>query len=136
MQKIELEIEGLVDGILADYGKGRQIDRMETVRLPDKAAVIDMIDKLRWIIFPGYSKDKNYKVYNAKHNLSMLIEDVFYNLNKQVALALQGAGETEEAAKQRQRRSAFNSSVGSLLSVQWYRQICRLFMRVIRQPQI
>ncbi len=113
MQKIEREIEGLVDGILADYGKGRQIDRMETVRLPDKAAVIDMIDKLRWIIFPGYSKDKNYKVYNAKHNLSMLIEDVFYNLNKQIALALQGAGEMEETAKQKAEE----------MSLQFFRRI-------------
>ena len=101
MQKIEQEIEALVDSILADYSQGRDIDRMETVRLPDKAAVIDMIDKLRWIIFPGYSRDKNYKVYNAKHNLSMLMEDVFYNLNKQITLAYQGAGETEETAKER-----------------------------------
>ncbi len=101
MQKIEQEIESLVDSILSDYGKGREIDRMETVRLPDKAAVIDLIDKLRWIIFPGYSKDKNYKVYNAKHSLSMLMEDVFYNLNKQISLACQGAGEGEEAARQK-----------------------------------
>jgi len=100
MQKIEQQIEELVDSILADYSQGRDIDRMETVRLPDKAAVIDMIDKLRWIIFPGYSRDKNYKVYNAKHSLSMLMEDVFYNLNKQITLAYQGAGD-EETAKER-----------------------------------
>ena len=101
MENLELKIENLVDGILADYSKGREIDKMELVRRPDKAAVIDMIDKLRWIIFPGYSRDKNYKVYNAKHNLSMLIEDVFYNLNKQISLAYQGVGVTEEEAKAR-----------------------------------
>ena len=69
MQKIELEIEGLVDSILADYGKGREIDRMDTMRRPDKDAVIDIIDKLRRLVFPGYSKDKTYKVYNAKSSL-------------------------------------------------------------------
>jgi serine O-acetyltransferase len=88
MQKIEQEIEALVDSILADYSQGRDIDRMETVRLPDKAAVIDMIDKLRWIIFPGYNRDKNYKVYNAKHSLSMLMEDVLFNLSRQIAMIL------------------------------------------------
>ena len=99
MDRRELEIEALVDGILADYGLGREIDRLENVGLPDKAAVIDMIEKLRRIVFPGYSREKNYKVYNAKHNLSMLIEDVFYNLNKQISLALQGGGKEEGEAK-------------------------------------
>lgn len=113
MQKIEQEIESLVDSILSDYGKGREIDRMETVRMPDKAAVIDLIDKLRWIIFPGYSKDKNYKVYNIKHSLSMLMEDVFYNLNKQISLALQGVGEAEEIARQKAEE----------ISLQFFKQI-------------
>ena len=99
MENLEVKIENLVDTILADYAAGREIDRMELVRRPDKTAVIDIIDKLRWIIFPGYSRDKNYKVYNAKHNLSMLIEDVFYNLNKQISLAFQGAGLSEDEAK-------------------------------------
>ena len=101
MENLEVKIENLVDTILADYAAGREIDRMELVRRPDKTAVIDIIDKLRWIIFPGYSRDKNYKVYNAKHNLSMLIEDVFYNLNKQISLAFQGAGLSEDDAKTR-----------------------------------
>ena len=101
MERIEEQIEGLVDSILDDYGLGRDIDRMDIVRRPDKAAVIDIIDKLRWIVFPGYSRDKNYKVYNAKHNLSMLIEDVFYNLTKQISLILREAGEETETAKAR-----------------------------------
>ena len=101
MEKIEQQIEGLVERILTDYSRGRDIDRMDIVRRPDKAAVIDMIDKLRWIVFPGYSRDKNYKVSNAKHNLSMLIEDVFYNLTTQISLILQEAGEESERAKNR-----------------------------------
>jgi serine O-acetyltransferase len=101
VENLEQKIECLVDSILADYAKGREIDKMEQVRRPDKAAVIELIDKLRWIVFPGYNKDKNYKVYNAKHNLSMLIEDVFYNLNKQIALAYQWAGEQEDTAAAR-----------------------------------
>ena len=101
MELLENKIENLVDHILADYDGGREIDKMELVRRPDKAAVIEIIDKLRWIIFPGYSRDKNYKVYNAKHNLSMLIEDVFYNLNQQISLAYQGVGTEEAEAKEK-----------------------------------
>jgi len=95
---IEQQIENVVDSILQDYSGGRDIDKLELYRRPDKDAVIDIIDKLRRIVFPGYFKDKNYRIYNAKHNLSMLIEDVMFNLHQQIALVYQSTGESEQAA--------------------------------------
>ena len=88
MTPIEQNIEAVVDSILADYRNGRDIDRIDPVGQPDKDVVIDMLDKLRRIVFPGYFKEKTYRIYNAKHNLSMLIEDVMFNLNRQISLVL------------------------------------------------
>ena len=99
MTPIEQKIEGVVDAILEDYLGGRDIDRIEQSRQPDKDVVIDIIEKLRRIVFPGYFKDKNYRMYNAKNNLSMLIEDVLFNLNRQIALVFQSGGELEESAQ-------------------------------------
>ena len=99
MIPIEQQIENVVDSILEDYRGGRDIDKMDQQRRPDKDAVIDIIEKLRRIVFPGYFRDKNYRIYNAKHNLSMLIEDVMFNLNRQVALVFQSVGEEEAAAQ-------------------------------------
>ena len=48
-------MDNLVDIILQDYQLGRDIDRLEMLRKPDKDAVIDIIEKLRRIVFPGYS---------------------------------------------------------------------------------
>ena len=96
MTPIERRIESVVDTILEDYLGGRDIDRMEQFRQPDKDAIIDIIDKLRRIIFPGYFKEKSYRIYNAKHNLSMLIEDVMFNLNRQVGLVLGEDQRSEE----------------------------------------
>ena len=98
MSEIEKKIESVVDVILEDYRGGRDIDKIELFRQPDKDVVIDIIEKLRRIVFPGYFKDKNYRIYNAKHNLSMLIEDVTFNLHRQIALVLQGQGMEESAA--------------------------------------
>ncbi len=98
MENLEQKISSLVEDILTDYSIGREIDRTEITGRPERDAVIALIEKLRRIVFPGYGRDKNYKIYNAKHNLSVLIEDVFYNLNKQISLAFQWAGESEEAA--------------------------------------
>jgi len=97
MNEIELQIENLVDSILADYRHERDIDKMDLKRHPDKDVVIDMIAKLLRIIYPGYFRDTSYRMYNAKHNLSMLMEDVMYNLNKQITLILQSGMEDAEA---------------------------------------
>ena len=88
MAFIEQSIENIVDSILLDYRQGRTIDRLDPYGHPDKDVVIDMIGKLMRIVYPGYSRDKNYRIYNARHNLSMLIEDVMFNLNRQIALIL------------------------------------------------
>ena len=88
MDTIEKQIERIVDTILADYDGGRDIDRIDLHCLPDRDVVVDMIEKLRRIVFPGFSREKNYRIYNARHNLSMLMEDVMFNLSRQIALIL------------------------------------------------
>ena len=95
MTPIEQQIENVVDTILEDYRGGRDIDRMEQLRSPDKDVVIDIIEKLRRIVFPGYFREKNYRMYNAKHNLSMLMEDVMFNLNRQITLVFQSMGDED-----------------------------------------
>ena len=88
MAAIEQQIEALVDSILLDYQKGRDIDRIDHTQHPDKDVIVDMTGKLMRILYPGYSLDKTYRIYNAKHNLSMLIEDVMYHLNQQIGRVL------------------------------------------------
>lgn len=100
MAAIEEQIEGVVDSILEDYRYNRDIDKIDPFRHPDKDIVIDIISKLRRIVFPGYFRDKNYRIYNAKHNLSMLIEDVMFNLNRQIVQVLQGRGQALLEAEQ------------------------------------
>ena len=118
MAAIEQKIESLVDSILLDYQKGRDIDRLDHTQHPDKDVIVDMTGKLMRILYPGYSQDKTYRIYNAKHNLSMLIEDVMYNLNKQIALAFLGTMERSEAREKAQELSlAFFQAIPEVRSV-------------------
>ena len=105
MHTIENQIESLVDSILLDYQNHRDIDKLDLKKHPDKDVVIDMIAKLLRIVYPGYFRDKNYRIYNAKHNLSMLIEDVMYNLNKQLILIFQASLEDGAAREKSQEIS-------------------------------
>ena len=102
MNTIETQIESIVDSILTDYTNGRDIDKVDLKRHPEKEVVIDMITKLLRIVFPGYFRENTYRMYNAKHNLSMLMEDVMYNLNKQIRLILQSAMDDAEAKEKAQ----------------------------------
>lgn len=98
------KIEQVVDSILADYRLGRDIDRLESRCRPDRDAVIDIIEKLRRIIFPGYFRDRSYKYYNVQSNLSVLIEDAMCHLTQQLSLVCQGKGcELDKAEEQAQK---------------------------------
>ena len=101
MTQFEQKIDSVVDLILEDYRGHRDIDQMDIFRHPDRDVVVELIGKLRRIIFPGYFRDKNFHIYNAKHNLSMLIEDVMFNLASQIGLILQGSGMEPQEAQQK-----------------------------------
>ena len=73
--KILAEIDSIANTILADYGKGRTIDKTDVFNQPNKDVIIDILNKLIRIVYPGYFKDKNYNIYNVKNNLSVIIED-------------------------------------------------------------
>ena len=105
MSPIEQQIEGIVDEILEDYRHKRSIDKLDPFVHPDKDTVIDIVYKLLRIAYPGYSRDKSYRIYNARHNLSMLIEDVMYNLNKQIAIVLRSQMDEKQAEMQAQEIS-------------------------------
>ena len=105
MIPMEQQIEGIVDSILEDYRHGRDIDKLDNTCHPDKEIIIDMIGKLLRIVYPGATKEKGYRIYNARHNLSMLIEDVMYNLNKQLSLIYMGTMERKEAKEKAQEVS-------------------------------
>ena len=114
---IEYEIEGIVDAILDDYQKARDIDKMEIFDQIDKEVIIDMLNKLLKVIYPGYSRDKTYRIYTARHRLSMLIEDVMYNLNKQLQLVYKSIN-LEDAEKRAQNDSiAFFKAIPEVRSM-------------------
>lgn len=94
---IESEINGIVSEILEDYKNERFIDKIELFHQPDKDVIVDIVHKLLKIVYPGYFWDKSYRIYTANNNLSLLIEDVMYNLNKQIVIALRFRPEYEDA---------------------------------------
>ena len=81
-------IASLTDALLTDYTLGRSIDRIEPFSQPDREIIVDLIGKLKRLLFPGYFRDPSYRVYSMQHSLAVLMEDVAYHLGHQIAIAL------------------------------------------------
>lgn len=92
---IECEIKGIVANLLNDYKSDRAIDKIELFNQPDTELIKDIIAKLLMIVFPGFYQEKSYRFYNASSRLTVLIEDVMYNLNKQISIVLRQLPENE-----------------------------------------
>ena len=88
MHRLENDVNRLVDALIKDYERGRDIDVADGVTPPDKDEIVKMIYQLRNIIFPSYFKDKNYRIYTVRNNLSMQLEDLLFNLSRQISLVL------------------------------------------------
>ncbi len=88
MPIIDKELHQIAESILEDFNKGRFIDKTDIINQPDKNVIIDILTKLQEIIFPGFFKPRTYKTYTVKATVSMLLEDVLFNLKGQIAKTL------------------------------------------------
>ncbi|MCD7859777.1 MAG: serine acetyltransferase [Firmicutes bacterium] len=98
---MEKKLDSIVRQILDDYGRGRDIDKMDFHRQLQREAVVELVEKLRSIIFPGFFIDKTSMVYTEKYHLPVRIEDVFCCLSAQITLALRAGGTPDEEAQRR-----------------------------------
>ncbi len=88
LKDINKEVLTVAEEIINDYQNKRDVDRMDILGQPDNDVVVDVLNKLMNILFPGYYRDKKYFGYSYNNRQSVLIEDVFYHLQKQIDIAL------------------------------------------------
>ena len=94
--RLEKDVNRLVETIMEDYEHGRDIDVVENFVQPNKDDIVKIISQIQNMIFPGYYKNKNYRIYTVRNNLSMQLEDVLYNLSKQISIVLKYLPEYEK----------------------------------------
>ena len=84
----ESEVEKAVQIIFDDYNRGKHIDNIDIYNRPDQAEIQTILQNLIRVVYPGHFRDRSHKIYNPKNSFAVLIEDTFYHLHKQVAIAL------------------------------------------------
>ncbi len=87
--KLEDRINSLVDLYMEDYAGGKDIDKVDTFDHPDQETIVGILDKLRRIVFPGYFKNRSFKIYTVRNDITMQLEDIIFHLIRQVVVVLQ-----------------------------------------------
>ncbi len=87
-------IRQVTDAILADYGQGRFIDKKNQFNQPDKESVREILDNVQRLIFPGFFRAQTYRYYTRENSTSTLVEDVLFNLSRQIGMVLRYCGES------------------------------------------
>lgn len=105
---IAKEIDEIVKSVFGDYERGRTIDTIHLYNKPDKNEVKELTQELLQIVFPGYFRNRAFKVYNPKNSFAVLIEDTFYHLNKQILLALDFCRMTKESSSEERQKESYS----------------------------
>ncbi len=100
MSQDKKEIQELTKEILKNYERKSIINPEELFEQPDREAVNDILDKLIKMVFPAFYREKGYRFYNVESRLTVLIEDVYYNLNKQIPIALRQMEENKSLSEE------------------------------------
>ena len=61
---ISPSIHDVTKAILEDYGHGRPIDKLDVFNQPDTKVIYELINELVRVAYPGFSKDKAYRIYD------------------------------------------------------------------------
>ena len=107
-----IDADHIVKSILEDYKKGRHIDYQDHFYdQPSKEVILDIMNKLIKIIYPGYFRDRSYKSYTLGNHVATLIEDVMYRLHKQIIKVAQFDPSTRGFCQEKIEQEAYRTTV-------------------------
>ena len=124
--KAEQQLKEITKEIMEDYQLGRDIDKMNVFDQPERDVIIDIVNKMLNILFPGYYRDKTYKFFNLENKISVLIEDVMYNLTDQIAIALEYDDEVKSTAGGASVGDACISVRSQMLAVEFFKRVPKI----------
>ncbi|MDR3296221.1 MAG: serine acetyltransferase [Clostridiales Family XIII bacterium] len=89
------KIQNLVEMLVKSYREEADIIKIEAKNQINKAVVVDIIEDLRCLIFAGFFGRKRLKEDGLEYYVGELLENLLYNLEKQIRRALRTRGGRE-----------------------------------------
>ena len=83
-----IHIKELVDSLIKSYEEIEETIKVDSVYQLNRSLLIEIIEKLRRLIFPGYFVKKYITKSFIEYQTGELVEEIFFDLTKQIAIAL------------------------------------------------
>lgn len=81
-----------------DYERGELAVPTETCKLPARDAIIEILNKIKRVIFPGYFGEEILSENNAEYYAGHLLTEIHRRLKEQITIAFRMKKETEDCA--------------------------------------
>ena len=85
---IQSHIDSLSEKIINDYASDRAINQISEFDQPDSKLVVEILEKLFMVVYPGFYRDKTYRFYNPEAKVRVVLEDIMFNLVRQITISL------------------------------------------------
>jgi serine O-acetyltransferase len=101
-------MEGLTKDILASYKAEERTQRIGQRFLPSRERIVEMIERIRQLLFPGFFGDKNLTAENVKYHVGGLLVRLGENLTEQIfnCLCYESERQQGEACRDKAARIA------------------------------
>lgn len=86
--RLKEELPELTARIIETYKSNGKINHLGHCPLPNLSAVIELVEDLKEVIFPGYRRRQNLHIGNVAYHVGDLIDSLHDGLTQQIARAL------------------------------------------------
>ena len=82
------ELPEIVSGLVESCQDANTLHHLNLVGLPSRSIVIDIVERLKDILFPGYFGDHETDSYNLSYQIGIEINSLFELLSRQITLSI------------------------------------------------
>jgi len=82
------QLPSLVDEILESCQKERKIANFDSAMIPSKASVIEILEDLKGLLYPGYFGYQELDTYSLNYHIGNEVHQLFEKLSQQISRAL------------------------------------------------
>ncbi|HPG31164.1 MAG TPA: hypothetical protein PLQ81_10305, partial [bacterium] len=83
--EIKKNIAGIAKKLAEEYKKDETIKKTGSEKIPSKNSIIEIIEELEYILFPGYFGDQDITESSLEYNIGSNIFKLFDKLSEQVS---------------------------------------------------
>ena len=98
--KMRKELSGVLDGLMKSYREHARLSNVGQTVLPSRDAIMEILDDLDELLYPGYFGPQNLTAENLVHYAGATLDEVYRKIALQVFLSIRHVCEKESKPEQ------------------------------------